>query len=186
MARCATISILAAAALAAAAGSAAAQGTVQAGVLECRGAPSVGYIVGSQRWLDCVFRGAGGAFHYRGVVQRVGLDVGFSDQSALGWAVFAPTQHVGPGDLSGVYSGVGAAAAVGVGLGANAMVGGSGRSFSLQPLSFEGQTGFNASAGLQGLELQPAQPYVGPRGFHRHVHHVAAHRVYHHRHPLRG
>jgi hypothetical protein len=48
---------------------------------------------------------------------------------------------VGPGAIQGTYSGVGAQATVGVGLGANVLVGGDGRSISLQPLSLEGQTG---------------------------------------------
>ena len=47
------------------------------------------------------------------------------------------------GALAGSYVGVGAEATAGAGLGANALVGGTGRSFSLQPLSVQGQTGVN-------------------------------------------
>ena len=175
MARWSTITILAAAALAATAGSAGAQ-SVRAGVLGCRGAPSVGYVIGSNRQLDCVFHSETGAvYHYVGMVRRVGLDVGFTDQSALGWAVFASARQIGPGALAGSYGGVTAGAAVGVGANANALVGGSGNSLTLQPVSLEGQSGLNVAVGLVGLELQPAQPL----GWHRHGRHVAVHRHHH-------
>ena len=43
------------------------------------------------------------------------------------------------------------------GLGANALVGGSGRSFALQPFSVSGQTGLGVAAGIAGLDLSPAR-----------------------------
>jgi hypothetical protein len=191
MARGSTITILAAAALAATVGSVAAQPGFRAGVLDCRGAPSIGYVVGSNRRLDCVFHADNGAaYHYVGLVRRVGLDLGFTQQSALGWAVFAPAQQIGPDDLAGTYAGVTAGAAVGVGATANALVGGSGNSLTLQPLSLEGQTGLNVAVGLEGMQLEPAPPMVGARapgrGWHRRGHHVAMHRFHHRRHYSHG
>ena len=47
----------------------------------------------------------------------------------------------------------GAEATAGAGLGANLLVGGTGRSFSLQPLSVQGQTGLNFAAGVTTLTL---------------------------------
>ena len=55
---------------------------------------------------------------------------------------------------AGGYGGVSAGAAVGVGVGANALIGGLGNSFALQPVSVEGQTGLNAFAGVASLELR--------------------------------
>src|SRR6266436_5157719 len=52
-----------------------------------------------------------------------------------------------PGSLSGTYIGATGSATVGVGVGANVLVGGSGNSISLQPVSFEGSTGLNVAAG---------------------------------------
>jgi hypothetical protein len=52
---------------------------------------------------------------------------------------------------------VSGSASVGVGLGANALVGGSNNSVALQPLSVQGQVGFNVQAGLEGLELRSAR-----------------------------
>ena len=132
-----------------------AQSRVQTGVLECRGAGTVSFVIGSAHQLACVFRSDHGAqYRYAGVVRRAGLDVGFTERSVLGWAVFAPTQRIGPGDLAGTYGGVTAGLAIGVGANANALVGGSANSVALQPLSLEGQTGLNVALGIATLELR--------------------------------
>lgn len=176
MARRLTTCALALTALAAMTAAAAAQSRVQAGVLQCHGAPTTSYLVGSTHLLACVFDSAAGPrYRYDGLVQRVGLDVGFTQQSALGWAVFAPTYRIGPGDLAGSYGGVTAGAAVGIGGNANALVGGSNNSFALQPLSFEGQTGINVAVGVAGLELRPVEVPVHRRARHMVSHHHRSH-----------
>jgi hypothetical protein len=84
--------------------------------------------------------------------------------------VFSPTRFIAPGDLGGVYGGVHAGATVGVGLGANALVGGNGNSFALQPVSGQAQTGLSVSAGFADLELHPVGYGPGPyryRRYHR-------------------
>jgi hypothetical protein len=143
-------------ALAASVGPAAAQSGVQAGVLECRGSGSIGFVIGSIHEFTCIFRSAGGGpvMPYHGVVRKVGLDLGVTEGSVLGWAVFAPTRDIGPGDLAGNYAGVTAGAAIGVGGNANVLVGGSNSSIALQPLSLQGQTGLNLAVGVAALELR--------------------------------
>ena len=134
---------------------ASAQQHVQAGVLECRGGGSVGFVIGSVTELSCIFRpDVGPRQLYTAVLRRAGVDLGGTAVSSLVWGVFAPTQQIGLGDLSGNYGGVTAGAAVGVGLGANVLYGGSNNSFALQPLSVEGQVGLNVFGGLAGLELR--------------------------------
>jgi len=131
-----------------------AQSAVRAGVLECRGFATRGFIVGSVQQFACTFRSENGrAFPYRGVVRKLGLDIGLTLSSSLAWVVLAPTRAIGPGDLAGNYSGVTAGAAVGVGGNANALIGGSGNTIALQPLSVEGQTGLNASLAIADFEL---------------------------------
>ena len=61
------------------------------------------------------------------------------------------------GALAGHYVGGTAEATVGAGLGANALVGGSNRTITLQPLSVTGQTGLNVAAGVAELTLAPAR-----------------------------
>ena len=171
-----TVCILACSAIAATCAPAASQSRIQAGILECRGASSASYLIGSVHPLRCWFQtDHGPRYPYYGLVRRLGLDIGFTQQSTLGWAVFAPTRRIGPGDLSGNYAGVTAGAAVIVGGNANALMGGSQNSFALQPLSFEGQTGLNVALGVASLELRPAGPAPGMIGrkHRRHAHHSA-------------
>jgi len=176
MVRWLTISALTVMGLAATAATAAAQSPVQAGVLRCHGAATTSYVVGSSHPLACVFASAAGAqYRYDGTVYRLGLDLGFTQQSALQWAVFAPTHRIGPGDLAGNYGGVTAGAALGVGGNANALVGGSNNSFALQPLSFEGQTGLNVAVGVAGLQLRPVEEPIYRRRHLSHVHHHRPH-----------
>ena len=128
---------------------------VQAGLLECRGGGSVGFIIGSVTELSCIYRPDFGPRQaYRATIRRAGIDIGVTAISGLAWGVFAPTNQIGLGDLSGNYGGVTAGAAVGAGLGANVLYGGSNNSFALQPLSVEGQVGLNVFAGVAGMELR--------------------------------
>jgi hypothetical protein len=131
---------------------------VQVGVLECRGAASIGFIVGSVTNLGCVFRSDNmPEDRYIATIRKVGLDLGITQESALAWGVFAPVARLGPGDLSGNYAGAQGSAAVGVGLGGNALIGGSANSIALQPLSVQGQVGLSIAAGLESLELRPGR-----------------------------
>lgn len=141
---------------------------VEAGMLTCRSPGSTGYIVFSSRTFECVFAPSSGApaQHYQGTVQRFGAQIGFSNDTAMGWAVFAATTHVGPGALVGSYVGASGGAAVGVGGAANGLVGGLNNSFALQPISVEGGLGLNVIATVTGLELQPLKP-VRHRRHHR-------------------
>jgi hypothetical protein len=131
---------------------------VQVGVLECRGGASIGFIVGSVTNLGCVLRADGmPEDRYVAVIQKVGLDIGITEETALAWSVFAPVARLGPGDLAGRYAGVDASASVGLGIGGNALVGGSNKSIALQPLSVQGQVGLSVAAGLESLELRPGR-----------------------------
>jgi hypothetical protein len=69
------------------------------------------------------------------------------------WSVVAPTINFAPGSLSGSYGGVTAGVAVGIGAGANVLVGSSGNSIALQPVSVEGTTGLNVAAGIAEMTV---------------------------------
>ena len=131
---------------------------VQVGILECRGGSSIGFVVGSVTNLGCVLRVDGmPEDRYVATIRKVGLDLGITQESALAWGVFAPVTRLGPGDLAGNYAGAQGSASVGVGVGGNALIGGSGNSIALQPLSLQGQIGLNVAAGLESLELRPGR-----------------------------
>jgi hypothetical protein len=142
----------------------------RAGILQCEGGQNVGFVVGSVTSLECVFQSEGRRPEpYVATVRRIGVDLGFTDQTKFSWAVTAPTNRVGRGDLAGNYGGVGANASVGVGGGGNFLVGGPQNSYALQPISVQGQTGLNVAAGVADIELQPVR--LGRGGPHRHYRH---------------
>jgi hypothetical protein len=133
--------------------SAQAQG-VQVGVLTCNLSSGFGFIVGSSREVDCVFSSPNGPTqHYVGSINKVGIDIGYLQGGVMVWSVVAPTVNFAPGSLSGSYGGVTASATVGVGVGANVLVGGSGNSIALQPLSVEGTTGLNVATGVAEMTV---------------------------------
>ena len=135
--------------------SAMAQSRIEVGVLDCRGS-TTSFIVGSVTDLSCAYRPAGGgpAEPYRATLRRAGVDLGFNQQIVVAWAVWAPSSGNPRYDLSGNYGGAAASATVGVGVGANALIGGSGNTIALQPLSGQAQTGLSVAAGIAGLELR--------------------------------
>ena len=131
---------------------------VEIGTLVCDVSGGLGLIIGSQREMVCVLEAADGFIdRYVGVINRFGLDLGATTAGTIVWTVIAPTSDMyATGALSGNYVGASAEATVGVGLGANVLVGGGDRSFTLQPISVQGQTGLNIAAGVAELILRPA------------------------------
>jgi len=139
-------------------------GQVQVGVLECRGGQNVGFVLGSNAHLNCVFQSAGGrAEGYVANIRRFGLDLGFTDNTTVQWAIYAPTTRVPRGGLAGQYGGVGTNASVGVGFGGNFLVGGPNNLYGLQPVSVQGQVGLNVASGIVQLQLESTGPISGHR-----------------------
>lgn len=133
---------------------------VKVGVLTCNVSSGWGFIFGSSKDLRCEFNGNGFAERYVGTVSKFGVDIGYTSGGILVWDVFAPTTGLRRGALSGNYGGATASATVGVGAGANVLVGGSGRSIELQPVSIEGNSGLNVAAGIGDITLR----FVAPEG----------------------
>ena len=130
---------------------------VQLGTLTCSMSASIGLIVGSQKNVNCVFRGQAGEPDeaYTGTMTTVGLDIGFTSGGVIVWTVFADSSRIA-GMLAGRYVGATAEVSVAAGLGANVLVGGSNRTVALQPLSLQGQVGIDFAAGIGELDLHPA------------------------------
>jgi len=135
------------------AGPAAAQGGVKVGTLTCNVASGWGFVFGSSRGLNCTFSGPMGVEYYTGAINRFGVDIGYTAGGVMIWTVFAPTAQLAPGALQGGFAGATANVTAGVGVGANVLVGGSGSTISLQPLSIEGNTGLNVAGGIGAITL---------------------------------
>jgi hypothetical protein len=130
----------------------------QAGMLSCKLNPSIGFIIAGHQPMECRYTPNDGSppQGYEGALNMVGLDIGVTAGGVLGWAVLAPTGGVAAGALAGEY--VGASGDIGfiVGVGANVLIGGSGRTVALQPVSLEGSVSTNVALGVSSLQLRPA------------------------------
>lgn len=133
---------------------------VDLGILECKVEGGSGFIIGSTKEVLCTYSPADSALapeNYHGTISKFGLDVGTTGETQMAWAVVAPNANIyAPGALSGDYVGVSADASVVVGAGANLLVGGSNKSFTLQPLSVQAQTGVNLAVGVTEFKLRTA------------------------------
>lgn len=125
---------------------------INVGTLTCDVDAGVGYLIGSSKDVNCVYRGNGRTEHYVGSISKLGLDLGVTGNQTIVWAVFAPGK-LGKGALSGNYFGASAEATVAIGVGVNALVGGMKRSVTLQPISVSGQTGLSATLAGAALNL---------------------------------
>jgi hypothetical protein len=134
---------------------AAAQTNVKIGALRCEVSAGLGLIVASSKEMRCGYHSLHGYNErYYGTIKKFGLDIGQTNKGVLAWDVLAPTMGTRRGALAGEYVGVTASATVGAGVGANALIGGFGRSITLQPLSVEAQTGLALAAGVASLTLR--------------------------------
>ena len=128
----------------------------QAGMLTCKLNPSIGFIIAGHQSMECRYVPSDGSppQAYEGALNTVGIDIG-SAGGVLGWAVLAPTGGIPAGALAGEYVGASGDLGIGVGAGANVLIGGSARTFALQPISLEGSIAVNVALGVSGLKLRP-------------------------------
>jgi hypothetical protein len=136
-----------------------AQPWTQVGSLVCKVNPSVGFIIAGHQPMECTYTPSlapAPPQYYDGAINTVGLDIGVSAGGILAWGVFAPTKGLPDGALAGEYVGASGDLGFGVGAGANVLLGGSGRTIALQPLSLEGSIAVSAVLGLSSLKLRPA------------------------------
>jgi hypothetical protein len=131
---------------------------VQIGTLTCAMSASIGFVLGSQKNVNCEFTGRPGepVETYTGTMTTIGLDIGVTGGGVIVWSVFAESNRYA-GMLAGKYVGATAEVSVAAGLGANVLVGGSNRTVALQPVSVQGQVGLDVAAGIGDLELHPVR-----------------------------
>jgi hypothetical protein len=130
---------------------------IKAGILTCDVSAGVGFIIGSQKEVSCLFAPDQSGPHetYVGTISKFGLDIGATSGGVMVWGVFTETNR-GPGFLAGDYVGASGEATIAAGLGANVLIGGSNRTVALQPVSVSGQVGLNLAVGVADLRLRPA------------------------------
>jgi hypothetical protein len=115
-------------------------------------------LITSSVQVNCTFEGDDGTSEsYSGETGiGLGIDLSWKVEEVVKWVVVAASNDVTPNNhaLAGKYYGAKAEATAGVGAQANVLVGGGNKSFTLQPVSLGGQTGFGAAGGLGYLYLE--------------------------------
>jgi hypothetical protein len=129
---------------------------VKVGTLTCDVEAGWGYVLGSQKDLNCVFKSSTNdtVARYSGDITKLGIDVGYTNAGVLIWEVVAPSKDMQADALEGSYGGVTAGATAVVGGNLNVLVGGLDKSISLQPLSVEGNTGLSVTAAVGAMQLR--------------------------------
>jgi uncharacterized protein DUF992 len=131
----------------------------QVGMLACKVNPSIGFIIAGHQSMECRYTPSNPNAPpqaYQGALNMVGVNIGISAGGVLGWAVLAPTGGIPAGALAGEYVGASGDLGIGLGAGANVLIGGSARTFALQPVSLEGSVAVDVALGVSALKLRPA------------------------------
>ena len=149
------LALLAAALALAGAVGARAETPVAIGTLVCTGGEGVGLILGSKKSYDCNLSLLnGGKQPYSASVTKIGIDIGVTGKTTMVWTVLSAKSPSSNRALAGSYVGVDADVSLGLGAGVKVLVGGSDNSFTLQPVSVQGETGVNLAAGVAELTLK--------------------------------
>jgi hypothetical protein len=130
-------------------------GNIRLGLLTCDIDGGTGLIIASHKGLTCTYKPSRGGHkeRYTGIISKIGVDLGVTHQGSLQWAVLAVEGRHKDGALAGDYIGATAEASLVTGGGANLLVGGFQRSFTLQPLSIQAQTGVNIALAVTSMKL---------------------------------
>ena len=138
----------------------AADSGAKVGVLTCSQVKGTkrNLLITSSVQVSCTYEGDDGSSEsYQGETGiGLGIDLSWKAEEIVKWVVVAASNDISPNNhaLAGKYYGAKAEATAGVGAQANVLVGGGDKSFTLQPLSLGGQTGFGAAGGLGYLYLE--------------------------------
>ena len=128
----------------------------QVGMLRCTLNPNIAFTITGHELMECWFtpKSADPPQAYQGAINMVGLNIDLAAGGVLAWAVFAPTAGTPVGALAGEY--VGASGDIGIiaGVETNILIGGSGRTFALQPVSLGGSVAVKVALGVSVVKLR--------------------------------
>lgn len=128
----------------------------QIGTLTCKMTGIQNVVVYTKEEFDCEFAPNGAApVSYKGVMHEVGVNLSITKENTMVWGVIAPTDVASsPDALKGTYVGGGGQVELAGGVGANILIGGSGKTVNLEPLSVSGMEGFGAALNISSFELK--------------------------------
>jgi hypothetical protein len=131
--------------------------SVKIGSLECFIDAGSGFVVGSSKDVSCVLYSSTDEplENYIGEIRKWGVDIGFTEEAFMEWAVYVPTgKSYVAGSLAGEFAGASASASLAIGLGASVLTGGQSRDIALQPVAIRKQGGVNVAIGIARLDLR--------------------------------
>ena len=128
----------------------------QVGMLRCTLNPNIAFTITGHESMECWFtpKSADPPQAYQGAINMVGLNIDLAAGGVFAWTVFAPTAGTPVGALAGEY--VGASGDIGIiaGVETNILIGGSGRTFALQPVSLGGSLAVKVALGVSVVKLR--------------------------------
>lgn len=135
---------------------ASAQSGTQVGMLTCTMTGIENVVVYTKEDFACTFQpNSGDPQTYTGVIKEIGVNLSITKDNTMVWGVIAPVADLAsPDALKGTYVGGTTQIEVGGGLGANILVGGSGKTVTLQPISMNGLVGAGAALDIAAFELK--------------------------------
>ncbi|MBL6654262.1 MAG: DUF992 domain-containing protein [Reyranella sp.] len=127
------------------------------GSLSCSVGGSTGYVLGSQKSLDCVFLNKEGSesAQYSGTIDKVGIDIGYTRAVHTIWRVYSLGSMRGVNDLSGTYVGEqGTVAAGGQQAGGNWIYGGPNAEIGMVASGITKDAGYNLATGVAAMTIK--------------------------------
>jgi hypothetical protein len=126
------------------------------GSLTCNVGGSTGYVLASQKSLDCVFLAKDGvqSAQYSGTINKVGIDIGYTRAVHTIWRVYSLGTDRGPRDLSGTYVGEQSTVAAGTQAGGNWIYGGPNAEIGMLASGVVQDAGYNLATGIAEMSIK--------------------------------
>ncbi len=126
------------------------------GSLSCNVGGSTGYVLASQKSLDCVFLSKDGihSAQYTGTIDKIGIDIGYTKAVHTIWRVYSLGSDRGPYDLSGTYVGEQSTVAAGTQAGGNWIYGGPNAEIGMLASGVVKDAGYNLATGVAAMTIK--------------------------------
>jgi hypothetical protein len=126
------------------------------GSLSCNVGGSTGYVLASQKSLDCVFLNKEGtqSAQYTGTIDKVGIDIGYTKAVHTIWRVYSLGSVRGVNDLSGTYVGEQGTVAAGQQAGGNWIYGGPNAEIGMVASGVIKDAGYNLATGVAAMTIR--------------------------------
>ena len=127
------------------------------GSLSCNVGGSTGYVLASQKSLDCVFLSKDGlqSAEYTGSIDKVGIDIGYTRAVHTIWRVYSLGTDRGPSNIGGTYVGEqGTVVAADTPAGGNWLYGGPNAEIGMVASGVTKDAGYNLATGVAALTIR--------------------------------